>query len=431
MKIVNKDLGRRTQSQASLYCSEDNGRLLSINSCQEFEGLNYDLWTRDQSTAQEYWIGFYVKGFDNYFGQQRTSHIRDTRAVNSYGQLGLEPGGDQNCGDQSKVVMDSFPSSTAGLFGHLAYTSTKNIKLHLTEFTDADTDVKTLMCEKDTDWSCPAGWTLFQEHCYSLSSEQTNAAAAHLQCSEQQAKVGELHTKMHLKFVRALARSLNITSFWVGYRRHVKTVGSVEDDKYHTIDDFYLNIPASVVSAAGSSTEDCAVLEVTKFDFDLVSCYSNASVFCQAPQRLSDDLLFSLPQPRHLLPLDHISGFKDLMGQTESTNDSRIAFSFDPVPSSGLLGASHFAGSKTSYIDTMMRDNYFKNGLTISMWIYLEAIEDKKRQYLFDSSGRCETGTETFNNFQLYLERKGWVGSKTSVDTSGKQKMTKPAPKFK
>ena len=425
VKIVNKDLGLRTQSQASLYCSQDNGRLLGINSCQEFEGLNYDLWTRDQNTAQQYWIGFYAKGFEFYFGQQRTSQLLDSRAVNSYGQLGLEPGGDQNCGDQSKVVMDSFPSSPAGFFGHLAYSSTKNLKLELTEFTDADTDTKTLMCERDRDWSCPAGWTLFQEHCYLLTSEEMNAAAGHLHCSDLQASVGEFHTKMHLKFVRGLARSINVTSFWVGFRRHVNTVGSGEDGKYHSVVDFPVTIPPSVVSAANSPTDDCAVLDVTKFDLDLADCYSNASVLCQTDQRLADDLLFSLPQPRLLLPLDHISGFRDLMDQTEATNDSRIAFSFDPVPQSGLLGASHFAGSKTSYIDTLMKDNYFKNGLTISMWIYLETIEDKKRQYLFDSSGRCEAGTETFNNFQLYLERKAWVGSNASADTSGKQKLTR------
>ena len=53
------------------------------------------------------------------------------------------------------------------------------------------------------------------------------------------------------------------------------------------------------------------------------------------------------------------------------------------------------------------------------MWILLEKIDDKKRQFLVDSSGPCEVGTETFNNFQLYLERKAWTGSGASADTSG------------
>ena len=53
------------------------------------------------------------------------------------------------------------------------------------------------------------------------------------------------------------------------------------------------------------------------------------------------------------------------------------------------------------------------------MWILLEKIDDKKRQFLIDSSGPCEVGTETFNNFQLYLERKAWTGSGASADTSG------------
>ena len=119
---------------------------------------------------------------------------------------------------------------------------------------------------------------------------------------------------------------------------------------------------------------------------------SNASVLCQTQQILSEPTHFSLPQPKLLLPLDHISGLKDLMGETESTNGSRVAFTFDPVPESGLKGAAHLAGSKTSYIDTKMTDNYFKNGLTVSMWIFLEQIEDKKRQYLLDSSGPCESG---------------------------------------
>ena len=53
------------------------------------------------------------------------------------------------------------------------------------------------------------------------------------------------------------------------------------------------------------------------------------------------------------------------------------------------------------------------------MWILLEKIDDKKRQFLIDSSGPCEVGTETLTNFQLYLERKAWTGSGASADTSG------------
>ena len=105
-----------------------------------------------------------------------------------------------------------------------------------------------------------------------------------------------------------------------------------------TMDDFSFDIPPAVLSAAGSNTEDCAQLDVTKFEVELVDCYTNASVLCQTDQILSADLLFSLPLPRLLLPLDHISGFRDRMGQTELTNDSRIAFSYEPAPQSGLPG---------------------------------------------------------------------------------------------
>ena len=111
VKIVTKDMGQRTQTEASLYCSEDNGRLLSINSCQEFEGLNYDLWSRDQDAAQSYWVGFYAAGLDNYNGQQRTS-IPKLSSINSYGQLAVISGGNKDCADNTKIVMGSFSTSS-------------------------------------------------------------------------------------------------------------------------------------------------------------------------------------------------------------------------------------------------------------------------------------------------------------------------------
>ena len=170
---MTKDMGQRTQTEASLYCSEDNGRLLSINSCQEFEGLNYDLWSRDQDAAQSYWVGFYAAGLDNYNGQQRTS-IPKLSSINSYGQLAVISGGNKDCADNTKIVMGSFStssqvcvqrvysvysvystSSQAGHFGQLVYTSDKNLKMELTEFSDADTPADTFMCERDHDWTCP------------------------------------------------------------------------------------------------------------------------------------------------------------------------------------------------------------------------------------------------------------------------------------
>ena len=156
VKIVNKDLGQRTQNEASHYCSEDNGRLLSINTCEEFEGLNYDLWTRDQSATQSFWVGFYAAGLDNYNGQVRTS-VTQSGSINSYGQIGLEAGGSQACADSTKIVMDAIGSSPAGYFGKLAYTTSKNLKMVLTEYSDSDTAVDTFMCERDPDWSCPTG----------------------------------------------------------------------------------------------------------------------------------------------------------------------------------------------------------------------------------------------------------------------------------
>ena len=74
IKILKEDFGERIQPEASLYCAKENGRLLSINSCEEFEGLSTDLWTSNPSTTQSYWIGYNIGGFQSpALTQARTS----------------------------------------------------------------------------------------------------------------------------------------------------------------------------------------------------------------------------------------------------------------------------------------------------------------------------------------------------------------------
>ena len=340
VKIVNANLGVKTQSEASLDCAKDNGRLLSINSCSEFEGLKKDLWTKNPSQSQKYWVGYYKNGFENYHHQTRTSEKR-TGPINSRGQLALDSGGDASCSDEKKLQI--IASATTSSFGELTFPIDNEMRLNLIQYTSSDTYQSTSLCEKDKEWTCEDSYTLFQESCYKVLEGQYSASSGHLKCLlEEEAKLSEVPSKMHQKFLNIFAKSENLSSFWVGVRRHVQTIDSSEDNAFvNTNGD-----SVTVASLAGAgSTDDCVEYKIDDADVSVVSCQKNASVICEKNLILSEDSKYPIPIPKVFLPLDLISGFEDLSKNAMLT-DRNIAFSHH-YPSKS---AAHFMGTKAKYL---------------------------------------------------------------------------------
>ena len=429
VNIVNKYVGEKKQSEASVQCAKDNGRLLSINSCEEFEGLAIDLWNQNPTDKQSYWVGFYMDGFDFYHHQKRTSSVQ-ADSINSLGQIGLMAGGAKNCNNNGKIRMtnsndqasSSFPKSANGYYGELVYKATKEIRMKVQEFITTDSlDRKTYLCEKDHDWTCPAGYILFQEICYKFFETEVTAAAADIFCLKEGGKVTEASTRLHQNFLTAWLQNedYNFTQVWLGYRRHVNTFEAAEDDDYRSLD----NLPSPFTTSVNASTTDnCLVLGGDPVATKTVSCQTNSPYVCQVNQVLSEELKFSIPLPQILMPLDLSSGFNDYHTIGREINDSQVAITHQPSPLNGLSASAHFMGRQDSYIriKTTSPENSirYKFGLTITIWIYIDKIDSLKRQYLIDGSGPCITGEETHNNFQMFLEKGYAKGSELNYDTS-------------
>ena len=338
VKIVTKDFGTKTQSEASLSCAKDNGRLLSIESCSQFEGLKKDLWTKNPSLSQKYWVGYHKNGFDNYHHQQRTSE-KNTGPINSRGQLALEPGGDASCTDEKKLQMFGATGSVSS-FGELIFPSPNEMRLLLTEYTDLDTPQSESLCEKDKEWTCEDGYTLFQESCYKVLEGQYIASLGHLKCIQaENARLSEIPSKMHQKFLNILSKSEGVTNFWVGFRRHVQTTGSSEDNTFVNVD----HDSVTVASLAGSGpTDDCVEYNIDDTDVSVVPCNKNASVICEKSLVLSEESKYPIPSPKVFLPLILKYGFEDLSKSAEELNDRNVAFSHHYQTQS----SAHFMGTK-------------------------------------------------------------------------------------
>ena len=342
VKIVTKDFGLKTQSEASLACAKDNGRLLSIDSCSEFEGLEKDLWTKNPSVSQKFWVGYYSNGFENYHHQERTS-AKITGAINSRGQLALESGGDATCSDERKLQMVG-ASGSASSFGELIFQLENEMRLNINEYTNLDTSPSESLCEKDTEWSCEEGYTLFQESCYKVLDGQHSASVGHLKCiQDENARLSVVPSKMHQKFLNILSKSEGLSNFWVGFRRHVQTIESSEDNSFVNIDDDSVTIASLAGAGPG---DDCVEYTVDASDVNVVPCNKNGSVICEKSPILTEDVKYPIASPKLFLPLILKYGFEDLSKSTEELHDRNIAFSKHYQTKS----SAHFMGTKVTFI---------------------------------------------------------------------------------
>ena len=320
--------------------------------------------------------------------------------------MGVKHGGNDQCSDSTKVNMDS-PSSSI-FYGKLIFPSDETMKLDLVEYTTdgVETDVDSFMCEKDLDWSCPEGYLLFQESCYKFLEDEATSMEGHLKCQfDENAKLVEVNSLMHMKFLNTYAKSESKSNFWVNLHRHVNSLDSATDSIFFNQKGDFFPVLGSQ-STGAQATDDCVEQVIDKFDtLQTVSCFKNASVLCEVPQNTAEDMAFAIPQPLVLMPLDLMSGINDLIGTVSEVVEMKIAFTMNPSTKNSLNSASHFMGVEDSYIDVTLAYNYFKNGLTVSAWIYVEEIQDNEKQFLIDTRGPYQDPSDVFNRFQLYIEK--------------------------
>lgn len=279
VKVVNELSEKRQHSDASVYCAEENSRLLSIASCTELESLTLDFQMQFQKVIHEYWIGTYLEGFQFNEESNRVSKA-NSRTINAKGYAGLDAAASNSvCSNNNKVHMvdengDPFFTVTPsldGYYGNWLLVQTGNAVLQYRKFEKEDNSPKmSFLCEKEKEWSCPDDYILFQSLCYKLIPQEVTFPQSEKICKKENAIVIEPKTRLHHVFISAWLSKKNLNSpvIWLGVRRHTYTLNSIADDEYHTSEsnssfsfqsnglDF-----SETGSIAGNSDDDCVVMD--------------------------------------------------------------------------------------------------------------------------------------------------------------------------
>ena len=424
IKIVRNSLSLKTYSDAAVTCAEDGARLLSLETCDQFFGLQNDLWTQFPDQADRYWLGYYTEGFDSYTTQTRVS-TDDAGMIGAAGRKSVLPGGTSNdCtgGKHAKVVMvdsagtvlNSVPGSGDGFYSELVFTGVKEAKLMLQEFGKVDpSGQQKFLCEKEREWTCGEGSLMFQEHCYTMVEEEANLAWADQVCKDTGGKVLEVETRMHMNIINSwlAVENFTYTDIWLGYRALGLGADAADYHGYGAASAKFdwtsagLDFATSPVAGSG----DCVAM--SKADNNLWikrPCSDSSSYICQTAQLPRPDRLESLFPPHLVLPLDTSLGVADYLNSERPVSQSLVAITLHGNNQSNLQGEAHFAGLPNSYIDIDVSEDFetpVSFGLSVSMWVNVEDIQDGERQWLIDATGSCVEGTEKDHGFMMFLER--------------------------
>ena len=420
VKLVDATHGLAKQAAASARCANDGGRLLSINSCQQMEGLQEDLWLKNPTQDDSYWVGFYGEGFDNYEGQKRTSKTKEGH-INSRGELGLKSGGNDNCPDDTKIKIEDMGGDKNGYYGSFVFTGDKEAKVKMAMFEKTDsTSEKGFLCEKERDWSCPEGYTIFQEVCYMFHAEKVSLGSADDSCMKAGGGVAQVDTLLHSTFIHAWLQQFNYTTVWLGHRRHTTTIEAAEDNLYASLSGGELGAGGldlvdfqADAGTADVAEHDCLVMDRAEGDHSgwrSENCSHTAAFICQVGQQITNEKVLGLPSfPEILMPLDLVTGFDDYHSSKREVNVSHVAITYSTSPGNNLKGAAHFSGKDDSYFQMALSTDdekiTTKYGLTVSAWVYIEQLNTDERAFLLDASGPCAEGTEEYNSFMLWIEK--------------------------
>jgi hypothetical protein len=289
--------------------------------------------------------------------------------------------------------------------------------LSVTSFAKNDpTTPSYFLCEKITDYTCPAGSFLFDGLCYTLFTNLVTQAQADRNCYLMGGQLLAVLSRKQMTFINAAFPSYDYgyNVIWLDYR---KITYNLTDTVFRAIDDrnivFSNSTGLDFTSTAPVLTDpnvNCVVMDASEGDFNgwrSISCFQNASYICQQSQLLAPSLRRIIPVLQLLLPLDLYSGFRDLVLMSRPNSGNLVAISADKYLPSQLAGAAHFLGKSNSYLHidngAPAKSINSQFGISVSMWIYIDVIYDFERQFLIDARPECNTGLETDEGFVLYL----------------------------
>ena len=397
-------VAKKTQSEASLFCEKDQGKLISVNSCLQLQNLIEDLRFFWKSPTEKYWIGF-------YFGLESTRSSPGSwtlRGTDSRGRPGIDR---QNCPDVKFIDEtggDFSPIDREEYSGLLQYSQDSSLDDQVTLVKAGMVDgspSEMFLCEQDDDWACESGYLSHGPSCLKMIASSVTAGEAELICQEEGAEVLELQSVLTLNFLTQWMKeqSPEPEGVYLAYMRHTNTRADTENmeylsfsgertfdnQKFNLLDDPNISGDCLILSNAGAIKQ--------------VDCQEKHNAICSKPQssHKRQELSWPLEVSSQLsLPLDRETGLDPLRPQTQlKSQGSHVAIT-DTLSPSGLKGAASFMRTDTSFIRTH-QDVIIntKQGLTILAWVYLSKQPlGNERSYIFD--GVSEEGG---NSVEFYI----------------------------
>ena len=197
-----------THSKAMLSCSLKGARMAKFETCDQFNGLVQDLAKSYPEEEQVYALGAYHLGIDYYAGKRISVDTRSTRGViRSDGYSGI-----LNCPE----LPDS--TGTSPEIGILSIDSTGTATV---SYNARDSDDKHgLLCEQESDWSCPESYVLFLEHCYKVFNDSKPFNTAKATCLQEKGQLFELFADLHFMFLLEFLDHIGISDpVWTAIRK--------------------------------------------------------------------------------------------------------------------------------------------------------------------------------------------------------------------
>ena len=361
VKIVKTE--KISASKASLACSKEKGRLLSVNSCQELRYLKDDLKNFGLSNGEKFWIG---------------NHSPQSTIDNCLTGNGLQ------------------------MFYTLLLTNNYNPAQLSKVHKDDTSDDEMYLCEKENIWSCPRGYMMHGEHCYKMPGLLKSSGEAELFCLKEDANMLTLDNFISFNFLSAWLLDMfnSPSSIFLGYRRHTNTMSATEDNVYTSFDGLSV-LDTSLFGLPGSGEGDCLVLEKSSSTFNLnhVHCNSLHNFVCMKPQTEDESQLWPLENYTQLiLPLDVETKFSPYDIEDKNIKENQVSL-LDTLSPSGLRGTAGFLRSLPSFLVIPSSFKmYMTFGVTILVWVKLNhPLMNRKKLIIFEASSSSD------NNFKLFI----------------------------
>ena len=214
--IFISDLSTPVSFTTAIYqCSVKDGHLLQFKKCEEIDEVSLDLWKLTGKDYIEFWVGYYGGNLDHYDALRISQATRESVKI-------ITSTGYNNGNLCPKMELQDFTSDEFNAVLNSGNHTRDDVKMQFLPYTKENT--KDYLCEKNEEWTCPEGFIIFQEECYSFNENEMSFTEAGLHCHTLNSHLAEPMTKLHdLFLLQGISSKFPRLKAWTGFRKNINT----------------------------------------------------------------------------------------------------------------------------------------------------------------------------------------------------------------